>query len=554
MPATTCSNRYRDRSDSRSPNRSESSTAIGRAPSANTSRRIPPTPVAAPWNGSTALGWLCDSTLNATACPLPTSTAPAFSPGPISTRSPSVGSRRSSLRECLYAQCSDHSSENIASSTSFGSRSRSSVMRPYSKSVSPSSRCLDSLETLIARPVFRAPRRSAAPCAPKAPKDRAWDPRPHSPPQAGLDSPEPVGPDTEGPISALEPLPELAHARALAAVLRRSLRLRLQVAADRVHRVGPQLLGRRAAPARGRRGRLGLAIDEGVGAGGEIVAKAGVLDEPAFLDPLGHLFVVEGQPVVDLLEAPPLESLADRAPLLVSLELAVVAGDLGPPAVLLERSKREVENADRERRRDHELQWVVLAMLGFGAKDRLSHQPPVRLTGPDLDGVRPAQADAVAGAVGRLRRPAKARLAHRHPVGEGALSRPHDEFCPGRQHHPELLRDRLEGLLQVPRRRPPELVGVVVDDPVRSHLAGDAGDPLLTAALHVVNSADGALEAQDPRALVSLEDLDRAVHRSRVDDDEEVHTLREVEPQVVLDDVRLVAGLVDHSQTHGRRG
>ena len=48
-----------------SPKRSESSTAIGRAPIAKMSRRIPPTPVAAPWNGSTALGWLCDSTLNA---------------------------------------------------------------------------------------------------------------------------------------------------------------------------------------------------------------------------------------------------------------------------------------------------------------------------------------------------------------------------------------------------------------------------------------------------------------------------------------------------------
>ena len=49
------------------------------------SRRIPPTPVAAPWNGSTALGWLCDSTLNAHTRPPPTSTAPAFSPGPITT-------------------------------------------------------------------------------------------------------------------------------------------------------------------------------------------------------------------------------------------------------------------------------------------------------------------------------------------------------------------------------------------------------------------------------------------------------------------------------------
>ena len=62
---------------------------------------MPPTPVAAPWNGSTALGWLCDSTLNAHDIPPPTSTAPAFSPGPMTTRGPSVGSVLSSLRECL---------------------------------------------------------------------------------------------------------------------------------------------------------------------------------------------------------------------------------------------------------------------------------------------------------------------------------------------------------------------------------------------------------------------------------------------------------------------
>ena len=65
------------------------------------SRMIPPTPVAAPWNGSTALGWLWDSTLKATDQPSPTSTAPAFSPGPITTRGPSVGRRRRSFRECL---------------------------------------------------------------------------------------------------------------------------------------------------------------------------------------------------------------------------------------------------------------------------------------------------------------------------------------------------------------------------------------------------------------------------------------------------------------------
>ena len=84
MPDTAPSSRNRERAESSSPKRSESSTAIGRAPTANTSRRIPPTPVAAPWNGSTALGWLCDSTLKAIARPSPTVTAPAFSPGPMS--------------------------------------------------------------------------------------------------------------------------------------------------------------------------------------------------------------------------------------------------------------------------------------------------------------------------------------------------------------------------------------------------------------------------------------------------------------------------------------
>ena len=37
------------RGASRRPNRSELSDAIGRAPIVKTSRRIPPTPVAAPW-------------------------------------------------------------------------------------------------------------------------------------------------------------------------------------------------------------------------------------------------------------------------------------------------------------------------------------------------------------------------------------------------------------------------------------------------------------------------------------------------------------------------
>ena len=80
--------------------RSPSSSAIGLAPMAMTSRRIPPTPVAAPWNGSTAEGWLWLSTLKQTASPSPRSITPAFSPGPAGRVSP----RRKAFQgraECL---------------------------------------------------------------------------------------------------------------------------------------------------------------------------------------------------------------------------------------------------------------------------------------------------------------------------------------------------------------------------------------------------------------------------------------------------------------------
>ena len=76
------------RGASSSPKRSESSDAIGRAPMVKMSRRIPPTPVAAPWYGSMNDGWLCDSILNAATHPSPMSITPAFSPGPCTTRGP----------------------------------------------------------------------------------------------------------------------------------------------------------------------------------------------------------------------------------------------------------------------------------------------------------------------------------------------------------------------------------------------------------------------------------------------------------------------------------
>ena len=66
------------------------------------SRRIPPTPVAAPWNGSTALGWLCDSTLNAHDQPAAdVDRAGVLARAHARRAGPSVGSVRSSFFECL---------------------------------------------------------------------------------------------------------------------------------------------------------------------------------------------------------------------------------------------------------------------------------------------------------------------------------------------------------------------------------------------------------------------------------------------------------------------
>ena len=68
MPATTPSSRRRRAAASSSdPKRSEFSSAIGRAPIVKMSRRMPPTPVAAPWYGSMNDGWLCDSILKTAA-------------------------------------------------------------------------------------------------------------------------------------------------------------------------------------------------------------------------------------------------------------------------------------------------------------------------------------------------------------------------------------------------------------------------------------------------------------------------------------------------------
>src|SRR5271156_6567318 len=100
---------------------------------------MPPTPVAAPWYGSTADGWLCDSILNATASPSPTAMTPAFSPGPCSTYGALVGRVWSRGLGCLYEQCSLHSALTMPNSVNVGARPRRATIRSYSSDVGPCS-------------------------------------------------------------------------------------------------------------------------------------------------------------------------------------------------------------------------------------------------------------------------------------------------------------------------------------------------------------------------------------------------------------------------------
>src|SRR5215813_12931745 len=114
---------------------------MGLAPIVKMSRRIPPTPVAAPWNGSMNEGWLCDSILNAQAHPSPMSMIPAFSPGPCTTSLLRVGNLFRCTREDLYEQCSLHITLKMPSSVRDGSRPPSNLtIFSYSSGVSPCSR------------------------------------------------------------------------------------------------------------------------------------------------------------------------------------------------------------------------------------------------------------------------------------------------------------------------------------------------------------------------------------------------------------------------------
>ena len=104
-----------------SPKRSASRTAIGRAPIVKMSRRMPPTPVAAPWYGSTALGMVVRLDLERDRQPVADRDHAGVlaRPGDDALARRSAASRSSGF-ELLYEQCSLHITLNIASSRSFG--------------------------------------------------------------------------------------------------------------------------------------------------------------------------------------------------------------------------------------------------------------------------------------------------------------------------------------------------------------------------------------------------------------------------------------------------
>ena len=149
------------------------------------------------------------------------------------------------------------------------------------------------------------------------------------------------------------------------------------------------------------------------------------------------------------------------------------------------------------------------------------------------------------------------RGVRRQPERHAFLERPAvvgngDEVTDERLHHPVAARDRVEHLRKGPAARPPELVGVTVHHPVGAVLGrrqlGHSRDPLPLPELPggLAQQTDTAL------ALVPLEDLARPVARAVVRRDHEVDAGREVERQMLLDDVALVADEQSHDDPHGR--
>ena len=118
---------------------------------------------------------------------------------------------------------------------------------------------------------------------------------------------------------------------------------------------------------------------------------------------------------------------------------------------------------------------------------------------------------------------------------------------------PVARRNRVEHVRERRATRPPELVGVGVDHPVRTEVGcrqpGHARDPLVLPQIVAV-LAD---EVDVPLTCVALEHVRRPVLRAVVGRDDEIGARVQVKREPGLDDIRLVAREECHDERH-RRG
>ena len=204
---------------------------------------------------------------------------------------------------------------------------------------------------------------------------------------------------------------------------------------------------------------------------------------------------------------------------------AGVACDAELAARLLRRADREVEH----------LEGQPLADQGQRRSERVV--VPLR-----HDDVRVRAMDDLHLGVERVGEVGGRPAPDRHPLVEGTpVVRPGNEVPPEAAERPEPRRHGGEDVAERAVARPPELVRVAVDHPVRAVLgcrqARHAGHPVrLPELLGLLADQGQPAVAREP-----LEDLGRPVARAVVGDDDVVDAEREVVREVRLDDVRLVA-------------
>ena len=135
---------------------------------------------------------------------------------------------------------------------------------------------------------------------------------------------------------------------------------------------------------------------------------------------------------------------------------------------------------------------------------------------------------------------------------ERAVVRAREKVTPAAPHDAVPRRHGRKDVPQGPAARPPELVGIRVDDPVGAVLGrGEPRHPRHPLVLaHVV--ARLAEQPQATCALVPLEDLRRPVVRCVVRGDDEIDAGVQVVRDLRIDDVCLVAGEQRHDDPHGR--